>query len=1367
MYLCISSNIKYFITNKIKFNKMKYVLQHYKTVLNIFFVLFCISSINTVKAQDINFEHLGIQNGLSQLTVNSIYQDQFGMMWFGTREGINRYDGYKITSFYPHKGPNALPGNIVNSIVGDESGNIYFVCDGKLVGFDHKSEKFNTVNVDNVLSVSKGSDSFWVLTDDSLFKFTSAAKSISTYCKIKEQLSSKIIFETAGGRLLLGGSKGLYLLEGKENVIPILSDIHVVSVYEDRRKNLWISTEGNGFFKLNKKFELIKNYRHSNSDPLSLSSDDVRSIIEDKNGTVWIGTFTGLNKYIEPIDNFQHFSQNISQPGSILHSSVLHVYCDLQGTIWLGTYYGGVNYFNPDINIYNFHYPIPNNPKTLNNAIIGRMAEDDNGNLWIGTDGGGVNYLNRSTREFSRVKQGDQFRLNKNIKVLLYVKKYGVLLIGTHFGGLEILNVKTGTITAYNIQADKGFFIADNAVYSLAHDGDDVYVSTRQQLYKLSLISGKISEVPEQLMQSKGIWNNPIFIDSQQNLWYYPTYSKVVKKTNLSTGNTQIYSILNGSSNQNSIGITSIMEDSRRQIWLASNGGGLFLYDSKANKFKRFQSEKDGLISNYCYDLAETKYGNILISTNKGLSVYQNSTGVFKNLRLQDGVPLTAINEGNRLFVASDGEIFWGGINGLVSFYEQQISNVNKPSTIHFSELEVNNRKVEPGDNTGILKNSMLYTEKVSFKNTDTNISIFFASSNYIKANACEYEYFMHGLNDKWIKCNGNRIDFSNLSRGDYVLKVRGKYLNTNVLIDEIKLDIRVNPPFYTSTFALWFYFIVIASLFYYWLRFYMKDVKLKSSLEFEKKENERIEAMNKSKLQFFTNISHEFRTPITLIMGQIESLLESKESSALSTKLLSVYKNTSKLNHLLSELLDFRKQEQGYLNIKVKKMNLVDFVYEIFLTFNDFAFIHKIHYRFECAEKEIFMYFDPIQLQKVFNNLLSNAFKFTKSGGEITLRIINREHEVELIVNDNGIGIPQKDIENIFDRFYQVNQSNIAGTGIGLALAKGIVDLHGGKISAQSTPGVGSAFEVVLKQGNSHFNLDQILEDDETFPINESGNGNMQDEPYYRELIKEFVDAEHGKKYKLLIVDDNEEIIQILATSFQVFYRVEFAINGKEGLEKASKFQPDIILTDLMMPIMSGSEMLVKLKSNIETSHIPVVMITANTSDQYLIEGLQYGADDYITKPFNIRHLVIRCNNLVRSRKLLKEKYTNELSNNLELITYNKLDQEFMEKVLLIVEKHFDREDFTVDYLASSMNIGRNKVYSKIKGITGLTPNDFILNIKLKKAAYILKNNPELSIGEVAYQFGFGTPQYFSKCFKKNFGITPLDYRKEGKIAD
>ena len=1343
-------------------------MQSIKTVLGLwklFIVMFCVLIPHSFIAQDINFEHINTQNGLSQLSVMSIYQDNLGMMWFGTREGINRYDGFNVKAYYPERDKTTIPGNLIYSIVGDKKGNVYFGCDGKLVCFDNKTEKFTTFGLENVTYLCQGLKNHWVATNNEIYQLVPEKRELSLFCKAELKYPIKLFYEISKNQFLIGTKKGLYLLKDKSTIVQVMPNVDVTSIYKDRRNNIWVTSLGSGLLKLNQQYRIIKNYLHSDN-KFSISSNEVRAICEDKSGTLWIGTYTGLNRYLEKIDCFQCYSHNIANPGSILHSSVFSIFCDMQGSLWVGTFYGGVNNFNPDINVFNYYYPIPNSPKTLNNAIITKMEEDEQGNIWVGTDGGGVNYLNRKNREFSRINQGENGLNNKNIKVLLYEKKQRKLFVGSHFGGLDIIDIRTGKSESYNMQTADPKQIKDNSVYSLAHDDDRVFFTTQKQVYQYSLKEKSLSEFPENILPSKSIWINPIYVDSRHNLWSYHYTANEVKKTNLISNKTQAYKILDGT-NKTTIGITAILEDRYNHIWFASKGAGLFVYKPEKNQFYNLQTGKDGLLSNYCYDLAISKSRDVLILTNKGLSIYQISTNTFKNIRLQDGVPITAINDGNKIFVASDGEIFWGGINGLVSFHEEQIINVRKPFTIHFSELEVNNKKVMPNDKTGILKNSMFFTSQVSFKHTDTNIAIYFATSNYIKINACEYEYKVDGLSDKWMKCNGNRIDFLNLASGNYTLRIRGRYINTNTYTNEISLAIRFNPPFYASTTAILFYFLILSTIFIMWLRFYKKDVNLKSSLEFEKKEKKHIEELNKSKLQFFTNISHEFRTPITLIIGQIESLMNSKESQAVLNKLLSIHKNTSRLNHLLNELLDFRKQEQGFMQLRVKEADIVSFLFEIFNTFNDFALIHHYNYRFECIEKSIPLYFDAVQLQKVFNNLLSNAFKFTKPEGNIVLKIEKKEGDVHIFISDSGIGIPAEELEKVFDSFYQVNHSSFAGSGIGLSLAKGIVELHGGVITATSTKDIGSTFQVILKEGSAHFTSEQIVDTDEQYLTNVSYSASLEADPYFDKMLEELQDADNQKKYRLLIVDDNEEIIYLLKSIFEQFYNIDFALNGKDGIEKAIQIQPDVILSDLMMPIMSGAEMLLKLKSNIETSHIPIILLTANKSDQNMLEGLQYGADDYITKPFNVRHLVIRCNNLVRNRKLLKEKYSQQFTSNLELITHNLIDEEFMKKVLIIIEKNIDKEEFTIDILASEMNIGRNKIYSKIKGITGLTPNDFILNIKLKKAANSLKTEAHKSIAEIAYQFGFGTPQYFSKCFKKNFGLTPLDYRKDGNSSN
>lgn len=521
-----------------------------KTLLRFFFVLFGLSIIFQVKAQDINFEHLDTKDGLSQLSVMSIYQDQFGVMWFGTREGINRFDGFKITAFYPTKDKTTLPGNAIYSIVGDLDGNVYFGCDGKLVNYNNKTEKFSTLDVENIVNISHGLSSYWVATTNQIYKFSPSKKKISIYCNLNIKASIKSVFEASKNQLLIGTNKGLYLLIDKKSTIQLIPNIDITSIYKDKKNNIWISTLGSGLYKLNLKYRIIKNYTHITDNKFSLSSNEVRSICEDKTGVLWVGTFTGLNKYIEKTDGFLCFSHDISHPGSISHSSVFSLFCDAQGTIWVGTYYGGVNYFNPDINIFNFYYPIPNNPKTLNNAILSKMAEDDKGNLWVGTDGGGVNYLNRKTKEFGRVSLGKNEVLNINIKTLLYEKKHKKLFIGSHFGGLDILDIKTGNINNYSMQGLAGMHIIDNGVYSMTHDGDNVYIATRKQLYRFSLTSNSLSELPENIISSKGVWNNPIYIDSFHNLWSYPYNSNIIKRTNLLTNKTKIYKILNGSNNK-------------------------------------------------------------------------------------------------------------------------------------------------------------------------------------------------------------------------------------------------------------------------------------------------------------------------------------------------------------------------------------------------------------------------------------------------------------------------------------------------------------------------------------------------------------------------------------------------------------------------------------------------------------------------------------------------------------------------------------------------------------------------------------------------------------------------------------------------
>lgn len=548
----------------------------------------------------------------------------------------------------------------------------------------------------------------------------------------------------------------------------------------------------------------------------------------------------------------------------------------------------------------------------------------------------------------------------------------------------------------------------------------------------------------------------------------------------------------------------------------------------------------------------------------------------------------------------------------------------------------------------------------------------------------------------------------------------------------------------------------------------------LQTSLEMERKEKEAIEELNQAKLQFFSNISHEFRTPLTLIISQIELLLQSSSlSPSIYNKLLKVYKNTYHMRNLISELLDFRKLEQGHMKLKVYEQDIVSFLKEIYLSFYEYASGHSITYNFTAPEERVLCSFDPKQMQKVFYNLLSNAFKYTKPNATIEMILENKENEVIIKVIDNGIGISKDDIDKIFDRFYQAENgiSNITktpSTGIGLSLTKNIIELHHGTIQVESTPGYGSIFIVRLLKGCTHFTEEELARDQQE----KQTESLIPDTVAFTDHMEEFSDAEQREVLiegddsprTILLVEDNEELLQILGSLFSPIYRVLLARNGKEGLEKAREERPDIIVSDVMMPEMSGTEMCLKIKNDFDVCHIPVVLLTALTSAEQNIEGLQRGADDYINKPFNAKVLLARCNNLVRNRIILQKKFSQQKDFDAQSLASNPIDQKFLDTVNSIIEKNLDNIDFDMNMMARELGLSRSSLYAKFKALTGMTPNDFVLSCKLKRAATMLTAQPDLQIADISDRLGFGSPRYFTRCFKAQFEITPAEYRKRAE---
>ncbi len=721
-----------------------------------------------------------------------------------------------------------------------------------------------------------------------------------------------------------------------------------------------------------------------------------------------------------------------------------------------------------------------------------------------------------------------------------------------------------------------------------------------------------------------------------------------------------------------------------------------------------------------------------------------------------------------------DGTLFISGTNGLALFQRQSLYDLPSGSLLNFDKLFIFNDEICPNDPSGILTDILAKTSDIYLNYKQNNITVEVASFNYNNNRNRVFEYCLEGFDKVWTQTSGTTITYTNLPPGDYTLKAR-PLVGKEDPNEEICLNIHVSAPFYATFWAYLFYFLCLLALMVAFTRFKTRQAALKSSLEFERKEKERIEELNQAKLRFFTNISHEFRTPLTLILGQIEVLMQMDLSTTIYNRILRIYKNAWHMRNLITELLDFRKQEQGYLKLKVEEQNLVAFTRQIYMCFYEYAQKKEITYRFDSVEETIAVWFDSNQLQKVIFNLLSNAFKYTPNKGSITVEVRKIASQAIVSVCDTGVGIPVEHISKIFERFYQTDNSSSSftlGTGIGLALAKGIMNMHHGKIDVESTVGKGAKFTLSLPLGSRHFSDEEMAATEgresvivsETAPVLPFEQLVEVEGKEEKRIAPE--DAKGEDKPVILLVDDNEELLSMLQELFLPMYKVYIARNGREGLEMARQIQPDLIISDVMMPEISGKELCYKIKTNVELSHISVILLTAQTSVEYIVEGLMFGADDYVTKPFNVKVLLARCNNLIKNKKRLMAHYTGKTVTESPVPeVINERDKELLAKCVSIIKENFENQEFDVTALASELCMGRSKLYMQFKQVTGLTPNEFILKVKLDEAILLLKNHPELNISEVSIRLGFSSPRYFSKCFKSYFGVAPLAVRgKKGE---
>lgn len=1315
----------------------------------------------TVSAQKIAFEYLGLKDGISQISVTSLLQDENGRIWIGTRDGLNVYDGDRVKVFRPIRGDStSILGHNVRGLRG--GGEYIWAATYEGVSrLNTRTLKFEQFPFDGVLSILPYENSLLLGTSRGLFELNPESKAyvlrgdlFSENCAVRELSTDH------AGMLWICSDNGLYKYNVNSKVTTQILDVKTNVVFTDSQKRIWVGTDGDGVIVMNRQNNLVKHFKNSENN-VSVINNIIRDIKEDSKGNIWVGTFLGLSVIDGRTFDVHNYEQSEEDHNSLSHNSVYSIMRDQQGTMWIGTYFGGISYYNPDFHVYKRYFVRPNNPMGVSYHVIGKMLEDQKNNLWIATEGGGLDYLNRKLQRFQHYTANQEVGglSHNNVKSLLQVGK-NRLLIGTYLGGLNVLNVESGEIVNYKHDSEDSTSISSNVINSIIPFQGYYLLATHNGIVKFDLKTEHfepfIKNKETNALIGKVIFC--LFEDSFGKLWI-GTERNGLCVYDSKTKDLVRYINDNSDKGISSNTINSIFEDHQFRLWVGTLGGGLNQYIRKQDHFVNYSRLAHGLPSDFIYGIQESRYGNLWVATSKGLVRFDIENERFYNYDQSNGFPLEELTEGS-LYLTSDGEVFVGGINGLISFKEEDLLKKSSDFGLLFTSLYVNNKEIFPNDVTKILQADLAYTDKIVLQPEQDVFTIHYSACNYISTNQSRYEYQLENFNNDWIKAgNQTSVTYTNLDPGTYNLKVRVLNSIDDNVVDSKQIIIVVNPPFYKTWYAYLIYFVLIVALILWLNQIYLSRVRLEDSLKVEKREKEQIKEMNKSKLRFFTNISHEFRTPLTLITGTLEAILEDTKTSARNyKKLLTINNNAVRLNNLVTELLDFRKMEQGFLKLKVAEYRVADFMDEIYQSFVEYAHHHQVEYDFKMPANSMSLWFDGQQMEKVFYNMISNAFKVVEEiEGKVIIEVVEQPAFVDFVISDNGPGMPEEGVKKIFDRFYQIDKvsgkTSGQGSGIGLALCKGIIKEHEGRVLVDSVEGQGTSFTVRLKKGNKHYNDDVLLANIPEF-ISEKQSYIQADDLEKEELVELNDNAPH-----LLLVEDNKEARQMLSDIFSSRYKISQAANGSEGLKAAIELQPDVIISDVMMPEMSGTQMCAKLKRNVQTSHIPIILLTARTAMEYKIEGVETGADDYITKPFNIKLLRARVKNLLKNRELVKQKFKNDPKAELKDVASNSVDYKLLEKAREIIEEHIDDTEFDVNDFAKEMGLGRTRLYSKIKGVTGHTPNDFILSIRLKKAAEMLLKQPQMNVSEIAYAVGFSTPRYFSRCFREHFGVTPSKY--------
>ena len=1357
------------------------------------------------QAPILKFKHITDDQGLSNTSVECILQDNRGFIWFGTLDGLNRYDGYKITVYNNDpKDTGSISDNTIRCIYEDHKHRLWVGTSNGLNLFDQNTDKFirykhstrvNSISNNKINDIYEdAAHNLWIATAGGGLNLYDAEKNTFTHfvhqANRVNSLSSNEVNSVCGdkkGNLWVATNNGLNLFNPKNNTFRLYQNLtgkgeanngdynNIQQVRSDHQNNLWMIINDHGLVYFDPAKNIVKHFTHQDNSPNSIGSDILRDILVDHAGKIWIGGVNaGLNLYDEKNDVFFNYHHEPDNNTSLSQKSVRCTYEDKQGNLWVGTLRGGVNLYTPQLGRFKL-YKQTVSAVSLSYDDIRSFHQDKSGNIWIGADGGGLDLFNEAAGTFKHYRHdpNNPSSISSSAIISITGDSDDNLWVSTWNGGLNLFNPKTGIFKHYKHSATDKNSISSDFVRKAFEDSEhNMWIATdvggvnmfdRKTQYFSRFIQGSQNKTR--------LWGNNIIDineDHHKNIWFL-TLDSGVNCYNLATKHFSHYLY----NKEETADIAFAFTDSKDRFWIGKKG--LYLFDRVRDRFIPY-TNLAGLDNEYIKGILEDGHGNLWISTSNGITKFNPDTREFKKFNIGDGLQGLEF-EVSSCMKAKNGELFFGGVNGFNVFYPDNIKLNSVIPPVYLTDFEISNKSVIVGGKDSPLQTDIGSTRDIYLDHNQSAFSFLFSALNYVVPENNQYMYKLDNFDKNWIRAGTERkASYTNIDPGDYTFRVKASNNDGQWNEKGTEVKVHITPPYWSTWWFRSVIFILLCGC--AWVILYFRR-----AFELRLLEERKSEEMHQIQLQFFTNISHEFRTPLSLILGPLEKITHETSQTKISHYYNTIHRNANRLMSLINELMDFRKVESGALKLKVRNADLNDFLTNIVEEFRDLSASKKIELAISDPEKLENSWFDSMLLEKIILNLLNNAFKYTGENGQIEVKVFysmdefapsfenelviknaqRAENYFYILVKDNGIGISKESISHLFERYYRIASAHL-GSGVGLAFVKSLTVLHKGDIYVYSDRNKGTEIIIGLPYGIDNYN-----EDEKWTEVYKEGGISLESPApniITRSIIEEPVLNGHDEnllKPRILLVDDNNELRDFLKGALNAQYEILEATDGNSGLKTLGQEYVDLIISDIMMPGMNGIDFCKAVKNDFETSHIPFILLTAKDALESKIEGAESGADIYLSKPVSINLLLLNIRNIFEQQQKQKDRYLNDYYAEAKGLVNSSKDKEFMDRLIQIIESQLVNPELDVEFLCNEIYMSKTKLYQKIKSITGQSIAEFVRTFRLKKAIQIMTHEDVL-LTEVTYRVGFLDASYFSRVFKKEYGKTPTQFLQDIK---